>query len=155
MNTNLINILMTTSSATFKHKIKDLYATEINNVRDQYGNTLLHLAVEKSSPDLVQILLDKNVLTDVKNKFDETAWTLALMIRNNTIIEKFINHQINELKRKIVSNESLHEEINVLKSDLNIIKIENKRFRDENDELKQSNKKLKISVQNLIDSNKK
>jgi len=170
---DLIHTIMNQSVLTFKNKIRSLHVSELNEVADQYNNRLLHLAVKKSSHELVQILLDKNVLSEVYNKFDETPWMLAVISRNNSIIEKFVNHKIDamksrleELESELSSNKglssSLYEEIDKLKleireknSELLELRRETKRLRSDKDELTESNKKLRLSVQTLMEASRK
>ena len=50
----------------------------MNEVIDNFGNTLLHEAVRHNDVEMIKLLLSHNASIDVKNKFGETPKSLAV-----------------------------------------------------------------------------
>jgi hypothetical protein len=62
---------------------------ELNGMLDVYGNNLLHIATLNSNVDMVDYLLNKYISYTKLNKFKQSPWDIAVMIRDEKILDKF------------------------------------------------------------------
>lgn len=77
---------------------------EINNMHDEYGNNLLHIAVLAEDSNIIKYLIDKRVDKHKKNLHKLSPWDLAIRSQNQSIIQILIdNHSaiIDELKKEL------------------------------------------------------
>ncbi|KAG4927626.1 hypothetical protein JHK85_054112 [Glycine max] len=62
---------------------------------DQNGDTLLHVAISKSRPDIVQLLLEFNADVESKNRSGETPLESACASGEELIVELLLAHKAN------------------------------------------------------------
>ena len=73
-------------------KLMLLSNEELNRIRDDNSDNLLHLATHVESPDMVEYLLDRGLNYNSPNKFGKSSWDLAVMIRNKHVIQKYVTY---------------------------------------------------------------
>ena len=154
-------------------KLMLLTSEELNNIRDDNNDNLLHLATHAENVEMVEYLLSKGLNYNSPNKFGKSPWDLAVMIRNKHIIQKYVTHMGKALcghtTEIILLQSALEKEKEVGRSNINRLKElnsglsfenselrrGNKRLRDDNEELTQCNKRLRTDNDELTQSNKK
>ena len=158
--------------------LKTLVLTDqdINVIKDDNNDSLLHLATHSENAEIVEYLLSKGACYTTLNKFGKSSWDLAVMIRNKSVMQKYISYmirsngdhviEVNNFKRVnsrlVLENTELKLENTELKSENTELKKGVKTLRDENEKLTtdnngliQKNKKLRISVETLMENSKK
>jgi ankyrin repeat protein len=125
--------------------------------KDDYRNSLLHIAILFSRDKIVDYLLSKNASLDITNLMNETPNDIAVLYRNKKMICKLLDHKMKAIHKKV---EDLEFESNRLakdvkyfesqntnlKNELVVVNNDKKRLRDENSDLNQANKRLKIDI---------
>ena len=82
-----------TNNALFD--VKDFIANkcyttiELNGMLDVYGNNLLHIATLNSNVDMVEYLLNNEISHTKLNKFKQSPWDIAVMLRNEAVLDKY------------------------------------------------------------------
>ena len=70
------------------------YSTyELNNMLDIYGNNLLHIATLNKNPEMVEFLLNNEISHTRLNKFKHSPWDIAVMLRNDEVLDKFTDYK--------------------------------------------------------------
>jgi ankyrin repeat protein len=156
-------------------KLMLLSNEELNRIRDDNNDNndnLLHLATYVESPDMVEYLLDKGLNYNSLNKFGKSPWNLAVMIRNDDVINKYVTYmgisKCNHVKEiiSLQSNLTKEKEVNAENErrlillgnsghEVNKLKRLNTELSSENIELRSSNKRLRDDNDELQQSNKK
>ena len=67
-------------------KLLNKIVSENVNIKDENGNTPLHVAVQQGNVKVVEVLLNKGANVNVKNSVGETPLDLAFQNRNIKII---------------------------------------------------------------------
>ncbi|KAL5171757.1 putative ankyrin repeat protein [Glycine soja] len=75
---------------------------------DQNGDTLLHVAISKRRPDLVQLLLEFNADVESKNRSGETALESACSSGEELIVELLLAHKANTERTESSSLGAIH-----------------------------------------------
>ena len=109
------------------------------SMHDIYDNNLLHIAVLEENNIMVKCLLNKNVSTLHKNRFNKTPLDYALMTQNKEIIELLMEQKMSNLV--VQENKTLKRKKNELETEVC--------------SLKDSNKRLKTSVENMTQALRK
>ena len=94
-NTTRSNLLHYTKTRNLE-KLKSVMNSsdiDFNSVADDCGNNLLHLSVFNNDYFMTEYLLSRGVDYNKKNMFEHTPWDLAIMLRNNSVINKFISYK--------------------------------------------------------------
>ena len=166
-NLNKIKILINSEKLT-----KD----DFKLLLDDYGNTLLHLAVDVKYLEAIKYFLEIGIDHNQKNKIDKSSWTNAIISHDEKIINIFINHlkivnnnEIDLLKKKhsdiskkfvFITNENNelkivnNNEIDLLKKKHSDISEKFVSITNENNELKIRNKRLRENNDDLkVDNN--
>jgi hypothetical protein len=147
-NLNKIKILINSEKLT-----KD----DFKLLLDDYGNTLLHLAVDVKYLEAIKYFLEIGIDHNQKNKIDKSSWTNAIISHDEKIINIFINHlkivnnnEIDLLKKK---HSDISEKFVSITNENNELKIRNKRLRENNDDLKVDNNYLILENKKLKTEN--
>jgi ankyrin repeat protein len=152
---------------------------ELNNCKDDSGNNVLHLATQREHAEMVEYLLNMGMIHTVLNIFRKSPWDLALMLRNNDVIDRYVKHMGKKFCNHMYELDSLKKENSNLLLSLNrekelnrdngrrVILLENscheastlKKYNSEllaeNSQLKASLKRSRDDVNELQESNKK
>ncbi|KAG4927563.1 hypothetical protein JHK82_053327 [Glycine max] len=75
---------------------------------DQNGDTLLHVAISKSRPDIVQLLLEFNADVESKNRSGETPLESACASGEELIVELLLAHKANTERTESSSLGAIH-----------------------------------------------
>jgi len=103
-------------------------AVELNNMLDSYGNNLLHIATMNGNAEMVEYLLSKDISSTKTNKFGQTPWNLAVMLRVDEVLDKFTKYK----SRDSTYVEDMRSEFNMKLSELNKTNIS---LKEQNDNL--------------------
>ena len=163
----------------YNYKKDEAFDLDSNECKDEYGNSLLHIAVSSNNIELVAHLVEINMRKDHKNNFGETPVDIALKNRNLNIIKILecdgpsgvpVSKSIKATKAKLVRDNA---ELTKRNSDLSAINDglkgslkrkqtecdehigTIKKLRADNNGLKTDNSDLKATVDALRDSFKK
>ena len=66
----------------------------LNQMLDNYKNNLLHIATLKNDFNMVEYLLEIGLDFTLVNAFGQTAWDIAILLRNDKIINIFVSQKI-------------------------------------------------------------
>jgi hypothetical protein len=83
---------------------KNYTSDSLNQILDTYNNNLLHIATLKNDCQMVEYLLECGLNFVSFNAFGQTSWDIAILLRNEKIINMYILHKIKlsiELNQKI------------------------------------------------------
>lgn len=175
---NLVNCVSSNDFYTAKNFIefKGYDERELNNVTDCHLNNLLHLSVLNCNHQMVTYFLDKGISYTKQNRFKQSAWDLAVLSRDSSILDKLVqfrgkqeNPNMLKLSELSSENDSLKTKNRELKRSNGELAITNVEFekkyslrnRDvivlqtENTELKTSNKRLREEVLEVRIDNKR
>ncbi len=129
--------------------------------RDNYGNTLLHIAILFCRKDIMEFILNVNIINDIQNDNGETPLDVLIQKANKDLLNVYIN-QINkklllELEKSNVKSNVMFDKysnalknIETLECTINNLNENNKRLRNDNENLVFTNKKLKKQIETYI-----
>lgn len=130
----------------FNNNPKDLPDT----FRDDYGNTLLHIAMIYQRIEIVKFLLDINASMNAKNDFDTTPMDILCKKKNRKMFEEYLKYlnvsnlkKIEELENYKLSTSEKTKQANDINREMNKLKTEFNRLKMENRLLDQQNRELK------------
>ena len=134
--TDLVNLVSSSDYYGAKRLIESKGYTkgELCSVSDTYANNLLHLAVSAQNSPMVTYFLENGISSTKQNKFKQSAWDLAVTLRNNDVMDKFVSHRVK------TENTDSHR--------LTELTGENDALRTKNRELKRLNDGLEITLRN-------
>jgi len=66
----------------------------LNQMLDSYKNNLLHIATLKNDFSMIEYLLEIGLDFTLVNTFGQTAWDIAILLRNDKIINTFVSQKI-------------------------------------------------------------
>jgi len=66
----------------------------LNQMLDSYKNNLLHIATLKNDFGMIEYLLEFGLDFTLVNAFGQTAWDIAILLRNDKIINTFVSQKI-------------------------------------------------------------
>ncbi|AYV78801.1 MAG: hypothetical protein Edafosvirus34_11 [Edafosvirus sp.] len=168
---SLFNYVTTKNLSSLKCCLSSKQSDEINNIRDEYNNNLLHIAITVEDTSIIKYLMEKGIDKYKKNVHNLSPWDLAVRSHNQTIIQSLIDTHLSafeEIKKELklirdtseqykllnkqlqTSSEIMTNKYNVMYRDWNlvvaevtILKNQNKRLRDECDTVTNENNVLK------------
>jgi ankyrin repeat protein len=131
-------------------------AKELNGMIDSNHNNLLHLATLNDNFLMVAYLLELGIDSNKLNKFKKTPWDIAVMNRNDQVLNKYIEYRGKKLC--ICSSK-----IELLNTKVKNMTYNHEKIIDSNKELSyhvsmleskvKDNKKLEIDLSNVRQSN--
>lgn len=63
---------------------------DVNSVRDELGNSLLHISAKNSNLKVSKYLIENGIDTDLKNKNLDTCFHLSILSKNPELVDLFI-----------------------------------------------------------------
>lgn len=134
----------------------------VNNYRDDYDNTLIHIAIYYSRINIMEYLLSINASMEIKNDMGSTPLDFLMRKENSVLLKKYIEFQNNNSCHKI---EKLEDKINDLIIEKELFeKSYEKLYQDYSNmkrkfsrikQLEEDNKRLRRDVNKYINMNKK
>ena len=124
-----------------------------NDVIDQYGNTLLHLATTSKQYHIIEFLLTTTVQLNRENIFRQTANDIAIFIQDKRTLQLFSEAQHSELRKEVQNLRYESGRINSLVTDNVSLKSLNASLRDSNDILSRKVTTLTGENKNLTTEN--
>lgn len=99
---------------------KSYTEAELNNMLDSYGNNLLHLAVSNGNYEMVDYLLSRGLDQTRQNKFKYSPWNMAVMFRNEKVLETLIKYKRSDCSDKIAKLEMHNKELKKANEELSV-----------------------------------
>jgi ankyrin repeat protein len=149
---------------------------ELNSIADCYSNNLLHIAVMNCNHEMVSYFLDRGLSYTRQNRFKQSAWDLAVLSKDNEILERLVSFRakqenpstvrLSELSSENESLKTKNRELKRLSSGLETTNIDLEKkyslrsrevvvLQTENNDLKTSNKRLREEVSEVKLDNKR
>ena len=160
----LFGLVKSDRYVTLEKHFNSLSCTDsVNDFKDDYGNTLLHIAVHLEKPKVMTTLLKLNASISCMNDINLTPIDYLMGSGNRKLFNSYI-----DFVKEQTNNKTNLAEVTALKND-NIVKKDyisnlekkfadifgnNKRLRDDNDELLVINKKLRGDLDKMTIANK-
>lgn len=169
-NTRLIfSYVINKDLVSLKKALSNKLPYEVNNMRDEYNNNLLHIGIAAENPHIIKYLIEKGINKHQENIHKLSSWHLAIRSHNQTIIQFFIDNHLNiidELKKDLdlvkkteieykLLNNKLQQSNNDLIFKKNAISLSEELLKNENVLLRGQNKRLREENVVVLNENNK
>ena len=135
---------------------------DLEELRDMYKNTLLHVCVMTKNHIVLNYLLDISFNSNIENRFSQTALDLAISNKDNISIQSIINktneavHTLKTINKSLISdNDKLSVDLAQLKNNIADMSARNVLTHNDNVKLTVDNKSLKRELTTTKKSNKR
>lgn len=155
---NSLKISILTNTLRSKtDRVKNLIGTtsfKVNEIINDYNETLLHVAVRMKNYDLASYLINEDIDASVSNRFSETALDLCMQNRDKRMAGILLTQDCQiQLNKKIKSLEAekavLTTNSDELYKQVEELKRTNKRKHEDYEVCDRENKRLKTEVNQL------
>lgn len=115
----LIDYVIKNSLPDLKKALDNFPLYPMDTILDKYENNLLHIATIANQPQIIRYFLNKGLSCSKLNKFGQSAWDLALLNRNQLVIDEFLTHKMT------ITNDSLKSQVMTLNNQISDLKTKN------------------------------
>lgn len=161
----LIELTISGNLSVLRNEVRG--RSNIELIKDYYGNNLLQIATRARRYEMMSYLIDLNIFSLAHlNRFDETVFDIAVKNHDNRAFEILIRYDKGtqdakmkelETQNKLLLDDNQYFEKEIVKSitETDNLKRKNKRLLDENNKLESDNKKLRQDIIKYQDMLKK